>query len=57
MLARGADVNARATIDAEGFGGYTPPRWHEARDVTAADWGRGFPEPGWVNAAALRLIG
>lgn len=24
LLARGADVNARATIDAEGFGGHTP---------------------------------
>jgi hypothetical protein len=22
------------------------PHWHEARDVTAAEWGRGFPETG-----------
>lgn len=22
------------------------PRWHEARDVTAAEWARGFPEQG-----------
>lgn len=98
LLARGADVDACATVDAEGFGGHTPlfntvvcgpwgdttfiqpllehgaaadaraslrkfldwcaePRWHEARGVTAAEWGRGFPEPGWVNTAALRLIG
>ena len=98
LLDRGADVNARATIDADGFGGHTPlfntvvcgpwgdatfiepllargaspdvraslrkfldwceqPRWHEARDVTAAEWGRGFPERGWVNETALRLLG
>ena len=98
LLARGADVNARATLDADGFGGHTPlfnavlshpggeatfaralldhgadpqaraslrkfldwcaePRWHEARDVTAAEWARGFPERGWVNAAAVGLLG
>ena len=98
LLARGADVDARATVDADGFGGHTPlfnavvcgpwgdatfaeallergasrdvrvslrkfldwreqPQWHEARDVTAAEWGRGFPERGWVNEAALRLLG
>jgi hypothetical protein len=98
LLAHGADVNARANVDAEGFGGHTPifnavvshgrrqgsmarrllergasttalaslrkfldwcetPRWHEARDVTPAEWGRTFPEKGWVNAEALRLVG
>ena len=98
LLARGADVDARAAVDAEGFGGHTPlfhtvvcgpwgdetfvrpllergaspavraslrkfldwterPRWHVARDVTAAEWGRGFPDQGWVNAAALRVLG
>ena len=97
LLARGADVNARTTIDAEGFGGHTPlfnavvcgpwpetvmtrallergadkearaslrkfldwiedPRWHEARNVTAAEWGRDFPEKNWVNTEALRLL-
>ena len=97
LLARGADINARATIDAGGFGGHTPlfnavvcgpwpetamvrallergadkhahaslrkfldwieaPRWHEARNVTAAEWGRGFPEQNWVNNEALRLL-
>jgi len=98
LLARGADVDARAAVDAEGFGGHSPlfhtvvcgpwgdetfvrpllergaspavraslrkfldwterPRWHVARDVTAAEWGRGFPDQGWVNAAALRVLG
>ncbi|HEX5046935.1 MAG TPA: ankyrin repeat domain-containing protein [Gammaproteobacteria bacterium] len=97
LLAHGADANARAAVDAEGFGGHTPlfnavvcgpwhyeeptrllldngasqdaraslrkfldwieePRWHEARDVTAAAWARGFPDQSWVNGKALRLL-
>ena len=97
LLARGADPNARAALDGDGFGGHTPlfnaivcgpwpdtemtgtllergarrdaraslrkfvdwianPHWYEARDVTAAEWGRGFPETGWVNTEALRLL-
>jgi ankyrin repeat protein len=97
LLAHGADVNARATIDADGFGGHTPlfhtvvcgprrdtamlqallergastdaraslrkfldwcenPRWYEARNVTALEWGGGFPDKMWVNAEALRLL-
>ena len=97
LLAHGADANARATVDADGFGGHTPlfnalvcgpwhdpaptrallqhgavadvrvnlrkfldwreePGWHEARAVTAAEWARTFPEQGWVNDAALRVL-
>jgi hypothetical protein len=97
LLEHGADVNARASVDAQGFGGHTPiynavishgrhqgwmarsllergasktmrvslrkfidwcetPGWHEARDVTPEEWGRTFPENGWVNAEALRLV-
>jgi hypothetical protein len=97
LLAEGADVNARATVDAEGFGGHTPlfnavvcgpgmddgfavallargarrdvrvnlrkfldwcaePRWHEARNVTAVEWARGFPERRWVNEAAVAAL-
>jgi ankyrin repeat protein len=97
LLAQGADVNARAAVDAEGFGGHTPiynavvshgrrqgamarqllergasteirvslrkfldwcetPRWHVARDVTPAEWGGTFPEKGWVNEEALKLV-
>jgi hypothetical protein len=97
LLTQGADANARAAVDADGFGGHTPlfnalvcgpwhreeptrlllqngaakdaraslrkfldwieePRWHEARDVTAAEWARGFPDQGWTNARALRLL-
>jgi hypothetical protein len=97
LLAHGAEVNARANVDAEGFGGHTPiynavvshgkhqasmarkllerralttvraslrkfldwcetPGWHKALDVTPAEWGKTFPEKGWVNAEALRLL-
>ena len=97
LLARGADVNARATVDRDGFGGHTAlfnavvsgpwedrgmgrdllkrgatkgirtslrkfldwietPHWHEARNVTAAEWGHGFPEKNWVNAHVLKLL-
>jgi hypothetical protein len=97
LIGQGADVNARASVDDDGFGGHTPlfhtvvchpggdatfvqallqhgastgvraslrkfldwcenPRWHEARDVTAEEWGHGFPERQWVNSAALRAL-
>lgn len=95
LLARSADADARAKVDAEGFGGHTPifnavvshgrrqgamarrlvelgasttvraslrkfldwcetPGWHVAREVTPAEWGRTFPDKGWVNAEALK---
>jgi hypothetical protein len=97
LLEHGTDVNVRATIDSDGYGGHTPlfnalvcgpwddlrmtesllrhgaakemqaslrkfldwtenPRWHEARNVTAREWGRTFPEPKWVNRRALQLL-
>jgi hypothetical protein len=97
LLAHGADVDARATVAADGFGGHTPlfhtvvcgpwsrltmlqslldrgastdiraslhkfldwredPFWHEARNVTALEWGRGFPDPSWVSREALRFL-
>jgi hypothetical protein len=97
LLGHGADANARANVDLDGFGGHTPifnavvshgkrqgamarrlvecgastsvraslrkfldwcerPRWHAAREVTAAEWGRTFPEKGWVNAEAMQAL-
>jgi hypothetical protein len=97
LLAHGADANARADVDGDGFGGHTPlfnavvcgpwhheeptrlllehgasqdaraslrkfldwieePRWHVERDVTAAEWGRGFPDRSWVNDKALQAL-
>lgn len=56
LLSRGADrdvrVNVRKFLD-----WCETPRWHVAQGVTAAEWGRGFPETGWVNAEALKLLG
>jgi ankyrin repeat protein len=98
LLKHGADVNARAATDRDGFGGHTPlfnavvcgpwpdggmtrtllergaakvaraslrkfldwtekPHWHEALNVTAAEWGHGFPDKGWVNTEAIQLLG
>lgn len=56
LLEHGAAADARASLR-KFLDWCAEPRWHEARGVTAAEWGRGFPEPGWVNTAALRLIG
>lgn len=96
LLTQGAEVNAPANVDGEGFGGHTPifnavvshgrrqgtmarrllevgasrtvraslrkfldwcetPGWHVAREVTPAEWGRTFPDKGWVNAEALKV--
>jgi hypothetical protein len=55
LLERGAAKDARASL--RKFLDWTEtPRWHEARDVTAAEWGRGFPDQGWVNKEALHLL-
>jgi hypothetical protein len=97
LLAETADVEARALVDREGFGGHTAlfnavvagpwkdatfaaaligrgasgetrvnlrkfldwceqPRWHEARNVTPAEWARTFPDRGWINSAALEVL-
>lgn len=97
LLTHGADVNARAELGRDGFGGHTPlfnavvshgknqgamarklvengaqtkaraslrkfldwcetPRLHEARDVTALEWGLTFPDQGWVNQDAMRVL-
>jgi hypothetical protein len=97
LLDAGADVNARANLDGEGFGGHTPifnavvshgrrqaemarrllergavvntkaslrkfldwcetPRWHVAPGVTPAEWARTFPDQGWVNEEAVKLV-
>ena len=54
LLEYGAAKEARASL--RKFLDWTEnPRWHEARDVTPAEWGRGFPEKNWVNTEALQL--
>lgn len=55
LLDRGARKDSRASLR-KFLDWVETPHWHEVRNVTAADWGRGFPEKNWVNAEALRLL-
>jgi ankyrin repeat protein len=55
LLQHGASKNARANLR-KFLDWIEEPRWHEARDITAAEWGRGFPDQSWVNGKALRLL-
>lgn len=55
LLERGAAKNTRASLR-KFLDWIDNPRWHEARDVTASEWARGFPEKGWVNTEALPLL-
>lgn len=55
LLARGAVTDVRASLR-KFLDWCENPRWHEARSVTAAEWGGGFPERMWVNTDALRLL-
>lgn len=55
LLERGAVKDGRASL--RKFLDWTEtPHWHEARDVTAAEWGHRFPDKGWVNTEALQLL-
>lgn len=55
LLRRGASTGVRASLR-KFLDWCEEPRWHEAREVTAREWGEGFPEKGWVDRAALRLL-
>jgi ankyrin repeat protein len=55
LLARGTSRDIRASL--RKFLDWTDtPHWHEARDVTPAEWALTFPEKFWVNREALQLI-
>ena len=56
LLARGADRNARANLR-KFLDWCETPRWHVAQNVTPLEWGRGFPETGWVNPEAVKILG
>jgi ankyrin repeat protein len=55
LLERGADrdlrVNLRKFLDWR-----ETPGWHVAANVTALEWGRGFPETNWVSTDAVELL-
>jgi hypothetical protein len=55
LLQSGASSGARASLR-KFLDWVEEPRWHEARDATAVEWARGFPDQGWVNSKALRLL-
>jgi ankyrin repeat protein len=55
LLAKGASPELRATVR-KFLDWCEKPHWHEAHDVTPADWARTFPEKSWVNQEALELI-
>jgi hypothetical protein len=55
LLESGASTTVRASLR-KFLDWCETPGWHEARDVTPAEWGRTFPDKGWVNAEALRLL-
>ena len=55
LLESGASTTVRASLR-KFLDWCETPHWHEARDVTPAEWGRTFPDKGWVNAEALRLL-
>lgn len=58
LLDAGADPNARATLrkQLKDMGDPEKERMREFRDVTPAQFGRLFAEPGFVNEAALTAI-
>ena len=55
LAVNGAKLDVRASLR-KFLDWCDTPRWHEARDVTAAEWGRTFPEKGWLNQEALRVV-
>jgi hypothetical protein len=55
LLERGASATMRVSLR-KFLDWRETPGWHEARNVTPAEWGHTFPEKGWVNAEALRLL-
>jgi hypothetical protein len=55
LLESGASTTVRASLR-KFLDWCETPGWHEARDVMPAEWGRTFPDKGWVNAEALRLL-
>lgn len=55
LLARGADPRHRASLR-KFLDWCDEPRWHIAREVTAAEWAQGFPEAHWINRQVLALI-
>jgi len=58
LLRNGADPNLRATFRKQlvGMGDSEKEEMREYHDVTAIGYARQFPEPKWVNDAAIEAI-
>jgi hypothetical protein len=58
LLDRGADANARATFRKQlvDMGDAQKERMREYRHVTPLGFASQFPEPTWVNKAAIEAI-
>ena len=55
LLARGADPTVRASVR-KFIDWCETPGWHEARNVTALEWARTFPDPSWVDQEGVRTL-
>jgi ankyrin repeat protein len=55
LLKSGADLSVRACLR-KFMDWCETPGWHEARNVTAAEWARGYPDKASINAEALKLL-
>lgn len=55
LLERGASTTVRASLR-KFLDWCETPSWHEVRNVTPAEWAQTFPDQGWVNSEALRLV-
>jgi hypothetical protein len=55
LLERGASPTLRASLR-KFLDWIETPGWHEALDVTPAEWGRNFPMRELVSVEALRLL-
>ena len=58
LLRNGADPNLRATVRKQlvGMGDSAKEQMREYQNVTAIGFARQFPEPKWVNGAAIKAI-
>ena len=55
LLDLGADLTVRVNIR-KYLDWREEPGWHIAKNVTPLEWAAGFPERGWVNREAVRII-
>lgn len=55
LINLGADINIRVNLR-KYLDWRSEPGWHTAKNVTPLEWAGNFPEKGWVNVEAVRMI-